>query len=231
MANTLSKSGITTANTIRTWHVTQSIDAFAGIQAYDITLSGSLTITGSLLPNQAITGTLITSASYADNASHAFNILSASNSSYANRSTDTLVIQLHHGIVQTPLANTIYYFAINPITGSTGGTLPTASGRAGIYPPTPMNITKASLSTTVQGTLGSSESSAYTLVIGGASYALTALNHSLDFNSSITSISSETWSPNEVMYVTWRTPVTWSTPATRVSHNLVLYCTRNQDPL
>jgi hypothetical protein len=30
MANTLSKIGITTGNTVETWHVTQSIDAFTG---------------------------------------------------------------------------------------------------------------------------------------------------------------------------------------------------------
>ena len=43
MANQLSKTGITTGNTVRSWHVTQSIDAFNGTEAYDITLSGSLT--------------------------------------------------------------------------------------------------------------------------------------------------------------------------------------------
>jgi hypothetical protein len=43
MANQLSKTGITTGNTVRAWHVTQSIDAFNGTEAYDITLSGSLT--------------------------------------------------------------------------------------------------------------------------------------------------------------------------------------------
>jgi hypothetical protein len=47
MANTLSKAGITTGNTVEAWHVTQSIDAFAGTEAYDITLSGSLGLTGS----------------------------------------------------------------------------------------------------------------------------------------------------------------------------------------
>jgi hypothetical protein len=49
MANILSKSGITTGNTVRAWHVTQSIDAFTGEEEYDLTLSGSLTLTGSLI--------------------------------------------------------------------------------------------------------------------------------------------------------------------------------------
>jgi hypothetical protein len=47
MANTLSKTGITTAQTIKAAHVTQSIDAFTGDVDYDITISGSLKVTGS----------------------------------------------------------------------------------------------------------------------------------------------------------------------------------------
>ena len=49
MAKTLSKTGITTGNTVKAFHVTQSIDAFTGTDAYDITLSGSLIVTGSLV--------------------------------------------------------------------------------------------------------------------------------------------------------------------------------------
>jgi hypothetical protein len=49
MANQLSKSGIVTTNAVEAWHVTQSIDAFTGISAYDITLSGSLNLTGSVI--------------------------------------------------------------------------------------------------------------------------------------------------------------------------------------
>ena len=47
MAKTLNKTGITTGNTVRAYHVTQSVDAFTGIDAYDITISGSLVVTGS----------------------------------------------------------------------------------------------------------------------------------------------------------------------------------------
>ena len=49
MAKTLSNSGITTNDTIRAGHVTQSIDALTGTDAYDITISGSLTSTGNLI--------------------------------------------------------------------------------------------------------------------------------------------------------------------------------------
>lgn len=44
MAKTLSKTGITNGQTIQPSHVTQSIDAFTATEAYDISLSGSLTL-------------------------------------------------------------------------------------------------------------------------------------------------------------------------------------------
>jgi hypothetical protein len=43
----LSKTGITTGATIQVGHVTQSVDAFTGAVQYDITVSGSLVLTGS----------------------------------------------------------------------------------------------------------------------------------------------------------------------------------------
>ena len=48
MAKILTKAGITTGNTVEAFHVTQSIDAFTGIDAYDISLSGSFNMTGSI---------------------------------------------------------------------------------------------------------------------------------------------------------------------------------------
>ena len=48
MALTLSQTGITQTQTINAWHVTQSVDAFTGTNAYDITISGSLTVIGPL---------------------------------------------------------------------------------------------------------------------------------------------------------------------------------------
>ena len=49
MAKKLTKTGITTGNTVRAFHVTQSVDAFTGTDAYDILLSGSLNTTGSII--------------------------------------------------------------------------------------------------------------------------------------------------------------------------------------
>jgi len=48
MALSLTKTGITTGNTVEAFHVTQSIDAFTGTEAYNIILSGSLQVTGSV---------------------------------------------------------------------------------------------------------------------------------------------------------------------------------------
>jgi|694.fasta_scaffold44220_6 hypothetical protein len=48
MALTLSQTGIAQTQTINAWHVTQSVDAFTGTNAYDITISGSLTVIGPL---------------------------------------------------------------------------------------------------------------------------------------------------------------------------------------
>ena len=47
MAKILDKSTIVSLGVVRPGHVSQSVDAFTGIEAYDITISGSLTVTGS----------------------------------------------------------------------------------------------------------------------------------------------------------------------------------------
>jgi hypothetical protein len=47
MAKILDKSSIVSLGIVRPWHVSQSVDAFTGVEAYDITISGSLTVTGS----------------------------------------------------------------------------------------------------------------------------------------------------------------------------------------
>lgn len=69
MAKTLSKTGITTGNTVEPGHVTQSIDAFAGTEAYNISLSGSFNMTGSINGEPGVTNQL--TASYSVTASNA----------------------------------------------------------------------------------------------------------------------------------------------------------------
>ena len=59
MANVLKKvftpsvDQIAQTYTIESWHVSQSVDAFTGVSAYDIYLSGSMSITGSLTNGSA----------------------------------------------------------------------------------------------------------------------------------------------------------------------------------
>tara|TARA_Y100000385_G_scaffold290025_1_gene361488 strand:- start:91 stop:1584 length:1494 start_codon:yes stop_codon:yes gene_type:complete len=88
MAKQLSKSGISTNDAILAWHVTQSVDAFTGTDAYDVTVSGSLTITGSTSGTftGSFTGSfdgLIPSASYAATATSASYAATATSASYA----------------------------------------------------------------------------------------------------------------------------------------------------
>lgn len=63
MAKLLDKSTIVSLGIVRPWHVSQSVDAFTGIDAYDITISGSLTVTGSTQLNIGTDTFLISSGS------------------------------------------------------------------------------------------------------------------------------------------------------------------------
>ena len=58
MALTLSKTGISNGGTIQASHVTQSVDALTGTIAYDIKISGSLNLTGSVNSLNGYTGSL-----------------------------------------------------------------------------------------------------------------------------------------------------------------------------
>jgi len=82
MAQQLSKTGIASLGTIKPGHVSQSIDAFTGIEAYDIFLSGSFNITGSINGEPGVVNQL--TASYATSASYA---VSSTSASYAGNST------------------------------------------------------------------------------------------------------------------------------------------------
>jgi len=72
MALNLSKTGIATTQTIEAWHVTQSIDALTGAEAYNITISGSFTLnggtTGSGWFTNAVSSSRAVDANFADSA-------------------------------------------------------------------------------------------------------------------------------------------------------------------
>jgi len=69
MAKVLSLTGIATGEIIKASEISQSIDALTGNEAYDITISGSLTLTGSVDSLNGYTGSLSGSATNATTAS------------------------------------------------------------------------------------------------------------------------------------------------------------------
>ena len=115
MAKQLSKSGISTNDAILAWHVTQSVDAFTGTEAYDVTVSGSLTITGSTSGTftGSFTGSFdgsITSASYAATATSASYAATATSASYALTASF-----LEGGVTSASYASTASYILASNI--------------------------------------------------------------------------------------------------------------------
>ena len=76
MAKKLSKTGIQLNQPVLPFQVSQSVDAFTGADDYDISISGSLTVTGSITGTPLIENNL--TASYATNALTASYAFSAS---------------------------------------------------------------------------------------------------------------------------------------------------------
>jgi len=191
MANTLSTAGISSNSVIKPEHISQSIDAFTGVEAYDITLSGSLSINGPLNLDTPPTGNLISHAAYSVSASYTLNAVTASNTLYADVSYDTLTIQLGHGVFENPQSNTTYYFDLLLTTSSFTDLLPISSpSLSGIHTPkVPITILSASVSTTVQGTLASTENSSYRLFISNTNINFPPLSHSSNFTSSLKPLS------------------------------------------
>lgn len=231
MASTLSKTGITDNSTIRVWHVTQSIDAFTGTKAYDITLSGSLEIQGPTNLTLPVTGTLITSASYAVTSSYSLNGLTASNTSYADVSKDTFFLQLHHGSFKNPAQTTFYYFSVTPLRGGGSDSLTTSSAFVGTNYPTTFRIVSASLSYTINGILATgSTDPQYTLYVSGDPYILEAApNYSTSSFSTVESIGANYDGTREI-YMEWKTG-NFTTPPQDIAHSIVLYCDRGYNPI
>ena len=109
MANTLSKSGIVLGHEVDAWHVTQSIDAFTKVSAYDITVSGSFTLTGSLKVSGSVLGTTTSTASYAVTSSYSNftqTVTSASKAQY--NLTDSYTIQFYSPVTSSLVAASAY---------------------------------------------------------------------------------------------------------------------------
>jgi hypothetical protein len=110
MAKILSKTGISSGSIVQAWHVTQSIDAFTGIEAYDITLSGSLIVTGSVSLNTNINRDFFGTASNAITSSYASTSFSSSyalTTSYADNETIVLSLYSYHNPLTSGSTNFI----------------------------------------------------------------------------------------------------------------------------
>jgi hypothetical protein len=88
MAKTLSKANIAQGNTIQPADVSQSVDALTGLFSYDITISGSLNLTGSTVTGStanftSVTASLFGTGSWAVSSSYSISSSRAISSSYA----------------------------------------------------------------------------------------------------------------------------------------------------
>ena len=148
MAIKLSKTGITTGQTVETWHVTQSIDSFTGVEAYDISLSGSFNMTGSINGQPGIVNML--SASYSLNSLSSSNSTNSLSSSYAltasyalnggGSGTNKASLQFTHGTWVTASTTPHYY-------GNYGSSQPYPSiNRIGVSSPWTGTLVSASIS-------------------------------------------------------------------------------------
>jgi hypothetical protein len=124
MAKILSQIPIETGNTIEAWHVTQSIDAFTGIEAYDISLSGSFNLTGSLTlsglstsPQSNVLTVNPSNGNISYTSSNDITVKTASTASYVNLNAGTNITINKVG--------TAYY--ISGSGGSTGDFVTTSS--------------------------------------------------------------------------------------------------------
>jgi hypothetical protein len=130
MANTLSKSGIVLGHEVDAWHVTQSIDAFTKVSAYDITVSGSFTLTGSLKVSGSVLGRTTGTASYAVTSSYTNytpTVISASKAQY--NLSNGYSLQFYAPTISGMLSSTSYYIGAGEIIGSNncGITIPVDS--------------------------------------------------------------------------------------------------------
>jgi len=103
----LSKTGITTGQTVEPGHITQSIDAFSGIEEYDIFLSGSFNMTGSINGEPGIvnplTASFAISSSNSISSSFATSASFATTASFASNAASTATLTFFH----TEVTNTV----------------------------------------------------------------------------------------------------------------------------
>jgi hypothetical protein len=159
MANVLSKSNIITGEQVDAWNITQSIDAFTGEVDYDITVSGSFTLTGSLNMNGNMYGDTLGSSSYSPTSSYALNVDLTVSSSLANfNKKNTFTIELFQP--NTELVDSGKYYIG---TGETPG-----SRHIGVVLPIDCYLVETFMSANTEIT-GSNEDARVRLYVNGVS--------------------------------------------------------------
>ena len=132
MALTLNKTGITNNSTIQAWHVSQSIDALTGAVAYNITISGSLKLTGSVTSQNGYTGSLYGTSSWAESSSYSIESISSSYSTTSEKVVGAFSsngqpsiagnLKFVGGAAQIPSGNKDVPITISELNGKTLGT-------------------------------------------------------------------------------------------------------------
>lgn len=217
MANTFSKSLIVTGKDVQAWHVTQSIDAFTGVSEYNLQLSGSFTLTGSLQISGSIVGSTLGSASYSlqsTNASQVANSNSASLAEYNLRGMYTL--NFFSPITESLQPSTTY--------GMGGGEIlnTTSSGYYGITIPVSSSIVSASYVSTTLGTPSNDMISHIDIMKDSTSiYTFHGTKIYKSYQYFKESIPTIPVSPNDRIWI--RLTTNDGTIPTQVAHNLTLY--------
>lgn len=214
MANTLSKSGIVLGHEVDAWHVTQSVDAFTKVSAYDITVSGSFTLTGSLKVSGSVLGRTTGTASYAVTSSYteyAENVTSASKAEY--NLTDFYTLQFYYPVTSS-LGDDSYNIGIGEnirIGGIVGITIPIDSYIAGA---------------TVVATVDPSITQDYTLFIDNATTEIyqfsTNGNYNQEFTTFTETIQDIPVGKGERIYLRIKNSSGGGPSPQNVSHNITL---------
>jgi hypothetical protein len=215
MANILTKAGISSGSTVQAGHITQSIDAFTSAQAYDITLSGSLVVTGSVILDTNINKNFQGTASNATTSSYA---LTGFSSPYALTTAfadnETTIFQLY-SYQDTVFSSSQYYIGV--------GNFATSSIMGLVYP-YDGTLVGATITSNIMGATGSIMSdvrihieSTYYTFTNTLNYVTGSQFLREPFNAPI--------SPESRIFVTLDTNS--GTQPQNVIHNINLYIKRN----
>ena len=225
--NTLSNIGITSGSKVEAWHVTQSIDAFTGEQEYDIFLSGSLTVTGSLIFDQSTNNilgnaTTSTSSSYAPHSSASSHALTASSAT-----NQTVILTFTHPT--TNISGSYKYYIGNGNITTTGSLSPTYMDQtpAGIICPVNGTIINASVTSTCR-TIASSDLFTSKIVLGinlyEQNYEFTnRIGYSLNFSNFKEDVGIGVNAGDRLTFLIETEPSSSYTLPTDVTHNIQLY--------